>query len=98
MESRRLVVEPSHPALTGHFPGWPVTPGVVLLNMVFAELARLYPGARVSGIRRLKFLRPLLPGEPFHAEFSQEVGTGMRIVCYVGDDRLADMQLDVQGP
>ncbi len=50
----------SHPALPGHFPGYPVVPGVVLLDRVAAALEN-WRGARISVMRQIKFLAPLLP-------------------------------------
>jgi 3-hydroxyacyl-[acyl-carrier-protein] dehydratase len=52
-QSLRLCIAPDHPALAGHFPGFPVVPGVVLLDETLhaidgelsAEHAALPPGA-----------------------------------------------------
>jgi 3-hydroxyacyl-[acyl-carrier-protein] dehydratase len=53
----------AHPALPGHFPGRPVVPGVVLLDRVAAALER-WRGLGIAGLAQVKFLRPLLPGQP----------------------------------
>lgn len=60
METR---VPASHPALPGHFPGQPLVPGVVLLDLVQAALVAVVPGARVTALPLVKFLAPLLPEE-----------------------------------
>lgn len=52
----------SHPALPGHFPGYPVVPGVVLLERVAAAVERVF-GARIAGLPQVKFLRRLRPDE-----------------------------------
>ena len=58
-----FTIEAEHPSLPGHFPGHPVVPGVVILSYVMAAL-RTQPNAlRIVGIRRLKFLRQVLPGQ-----------------------------------
>jgi len=53
-----------HPALPGHFPGYPVVPAVVLLDQVLAIAERWL--ARPLGVKALphaKFLAPLMPGQ-----------------------------------
>jgi 3-hydroxyacyl-[acyl-carrier-protein] dehydratase len=62
-------VPASHPALPGHFPGQPIVPGVVLLAMVHAQARQqLNFGAGPSQWRRIKFLGPVLPEQPFSIE------------------------------
>jgi 3-hydroxymyristoyl/3-hydroxydecanoyl-(acyl carrier protein) dehydratase len=48
-----------HPALPGHFPGHPIVPGVVLLELVEALLAD--HGYRVRECPQVKFLSPVAP-------------------------------------
>jgi 3-hydroxyacyl-[acyl-carrier-protein] dehydratase len=69
------VVPPDHPALTGHFPGRPIVPGVVLIDraILFAEC--LSGCASVCWqITNAKFLSPVGPGETL--AFRLEVGGG----------------------
>jgi 3-hydroxymyristoyl/3-hydroxydecanoyl-(acyl carrier protein) dehydratase len=57
----RFSVEPEHPALKGHFPDNPIVPAVLLLGFVADTLARA--GKQLRGVNRMKFLRPVRPGE-----------------------------------
>jgi 3-hydroxymyristoyl/3-hydroxydecanoyl-(acyl carrier protein) dehydratase len=52
-------IDAGHPSLAGHFPGRPVVPGVVLLDAILALIAP----QRVGGLRQVKFLGPVLPGQ-----------------------------------
>ena len=53
-----------HPALPGHFPKHPIVPGVVLLELVEALLAR--HGYRVRECPQAKFLAPVAPLMPMN--------------------------------
>jgi 3-hydroxyacyl-[acyl-carrier-protein] dehydratase len=59
--SARFTVDPTHPALAGHFPGDPIVPAVVLMRFVAQTLER--GGRTLSAVERMKFLRPVRPGE-----------------------------------
>jgi 3-hydroxymyristoyl/3-hydroxydecanoyl-(acyl carrier protein) dehydratase len=61
-----MKISSSHPAIAGHFPGRPVVPGVVLLEIVLEALAAQAGRAlRVTGLPAVKFLAPLAPEEEF---------------------------------
>ena len=55
-----MKISPDHPALPGHFPGEPIVPGVVILDLVLkkANLPR-------CALPAVKFHAPLRPGEEF---------------------------------
>lgn len=59
-----LCVPMDHPVLSGHFPGRPIVPGVMLLEWVLREAGNRM-GRRASDlrVRECKFLEPLLPAE-----------------------------------
>jgi 3-hydroxymyristoyl/3-hydroxydecanoyl-(acyl carrier protein) dehydratase len=59
-----FTVPASHPSLPGHFPGTPVVPGVVLLDLVLRAASEWQRHeVSVSGLKQAKFLAPLLPEE-----------------------------------
>ncbi len=57
-----MEISADHPALTGHFPGNPIVPGVVLLDEVIHALSA-YIGrpVKVTGFSAVKFVAPLAP-------------------------------------
>ena len=59
-----FIVPASHPALPGHFPGTPVVPGVVVLDLVLKAAESWQQRAlQVGGLKQVKFHSPLLPEE-----------------------------------
>ncbi len=67
----------THAALPGHFPGRPLVPGVLLLEVLAATLETRV-GGHIARINEVKFVRPLRPDEA--AEWHVEVDG--RQVCF----------------
>lgn len=94
MESRH-VVSADHPSLPGHFPGHPIVPGVVILEWIVADLTAR-TGARAVGVKRMKFIRPLAPGEEFSVEWGEPQKGGIRFSVKAGSEMLASGQLALE--
>lgn len=60
MLNKSFMIPSTHPSLEGHFPGHPLTPGVVILDYVVSGLISQLQGVSLGGIPQVKFLRPLL--------------------------------------
>ena len=73
MRPDQFVIEPGHPSIAGHFPGRPIVPGVVILDRTIALLERKLPGRRVVILREVKFLSPVIPGDPVTIEFVEKL-------------------------
>lgn len=62
MNTLSLHIPPEHPAFAGHFPGMPITPGVVLLDLALHAIAveqkMELQNCKISSV---KFLSPVLP-------------------------------------
>jgi 3-hydroxymyristoyl/3-hydroxydecanoyl-(acyl carrier protein) dehydratase len=87
--ARPLRVSPEHPSLPGHFPGRPVVPGVVLLDLVLEAAGELLGQApEVAQLAQAKFLAPLLPGEDARVELAV-TGTALDFRIVRGDALLA---------
>jgi 3-hydroxyacyl-[acyl-carrier-protein] dehydratase len=71
-----VTIPPHHPAFSGHFPGAPLLPGVVLLD----EMLRSAQIASLSGwtIATAKFLQPVRPGETLTLEHEQIASGALR--------------------
>src|SRR4051812_20376242 len=58
-------VPAGHPSLAGHFPGNPVVPGVLLLDLILCALQQS-AGLSLSVLKQAKFVGALFPGELAH--------------------------------
>lgn len=60
-------ISETHPALSGHFPGRALVPGVVILQRVIKAATKA--GYRITGLAQVKFSAPLLPKESAFISF-----------------------------
>ena len=90
-----LCIDAAHPALPGHFPGQPIVPGVVLLDSVAAALSER--DLTVTGVRKLKFLAPVPPGQPVELRLGEPSGDSVRFKLIEPDSQalLAEGNLDL---
>lgn len=64
-----FVIEADDPCLDGHFPGNPLVPGVVVLDLAARALDEMCGApVQIGGITQVKFASPLRPGEPLMIE------------------------------
>jgi 3-hydroxyacyl-[acyl-carrier-protein] dehydratase len=75
----------NHPCYDGHFPGRPILPGVVLLELIAARVGRGAPRA----IPAVKFLRALSPGEAFTLRW-RDLGDRVSFRCEAGAGPVAE--------
>jgi 3-hydroxyacyl-[acyl-carrier-protein] dehydratase len=70
-QSVPLCIAPHHPALAGHFPEFPVVPGVVLLDETLHAIDGAEPAAHALlwHIGTVKFHRAVRPGEQLQLEY-----------------------------
>ena len=83
-----LRVDPSEPVLHGHFPGFPIFPGVCLVEIAHQAALLCRPGARLTAIERVRFLAPVFPGDEVIADLTF---TGARCTARI-DARRPDGQ------
>ena len=93
MESA-LHVATDHPAYSGHFPGHPILPGVVLVAEALAAVAQSSGRAIDSWtLAGVKFLQPVTPGTALTLEHSPTDGGGVRFEVRAGSHVVASGSL-----
>jgi 3-hydroxymyristoyl/3-hydroxydecanoyl-(acyl carrier protein) dehydratase len=63
-----LTIAADHPAFAGHFPGRPIVPGVVLLDLAQHAVAD-ETGLLLEGLAVAKFHRPVSPGQDLALDY-----------------------------
>lgn len=83
-------VPADHPAFAGHFPGTPILPGVVLLDVALQMIAKT-SGIAPHGweISSVKFLSPALPGDELVILHSHSSGVPIRFDIMAGVRKIA---------
>jgi len=83
-------VPPDHPAFAGHFPGTPILPGVVLLDMALQIIAKTSGIALdLCEIGSVKFLSPARPGDELLIQHSISANGTIRFDILAGMRKIA---------
>ena len=91
-EGIHLEIAIDHPAFDGHFPGFPVVPGVTLLDEAMFAIAA-ETGVLHNRISWAKFLRPVRPGQPVMVRHYVEPGGTVRFEITTGTDKVGTGRL-----
>jgi 3-hydroxymyristoyl/3-hydroxydecanoyl-(acyl carrier protein) dehydratase len=85
-----LPIAANHPAYSGHFPGQPVLPAVVLLDAVVHALQCFDREAGAGwDINSAKFPSPVLPGEALTLEHEAQPNGSVRFAIRTADRAVA---------
>jgi len=72
------LVGPDSPWFSGHFPGWPILPGIAMLSMVGEavqyEERKRDAKVRITGVKRVRFRQPIHPDDPISISLSRTEG------------------------
>lgn len=103
MVEKNLHIDSSHPSLTGHFPGNPIVPGVVILGEVLELIGESLNGSpMLAKVPSVKFHSPLRPNESLQLNFDILSNHVVTFSCQVGSRLIASgefiFQMDSQTP
>lgn len=85
--SAALHVGGDHPSLSGHFPGHPIVPAVIILERIADEL-KSWRGMRMGRVVEAKFVAPLLPDQRAELTLSESSASRFRFVVTLDDQVL----------
>jgi 3-hydroxymyristoyl/3-hydroxydecanoyl-(acyl carrier protein) dehydratase len=92
-------VPPDHPAFAGHFPGTPILPGVVLLDVALQIIAKTSGIALdLCEISAVKFLNPASPGDELLIQHSVSVSGTIRFDVAAGMRKIASGSIVPKAP
>lgn len=82
-----LRIATDHAVFAGHFPGRPIVPGVLLLDLAQLEV-QAATGLLPRGLALAKFLSPALPGEALSLDYQVD-GTAVRFDIHCESRKVA---------
>ena len=83
---------PDSPVYQGHFPGYPITPGVCLVEIALELMGEV----RLVAAKNIKFTSPVLPTETTELRFNLGgEGESRTVEILAGDTLCAKMSLTV---
>ena len=88
---------PESPVYQGHFPGYPITPGVCLVEIAL-ELLSEQAGRplRLTAAKNIKFTSPIIPSQGLELRFNLAgEGDGRTVEILSGETPCARMSLSV---
>jgi 3-hydroxymyristoyl/3-hydroxydecanoyl-(acyl carrier protein) dehydratase len=89
-----LAIAREHPAYTGHFPGRPILPAVVILAEVLAAIDAAVPGSAAGlSVANAKFLKAVTPGTPLVLAHAQAPDGSVRFEVRSPADLVASGRL-----
>ncbi|WP_296807038.1 hypothetical protein [Thiocapsa sp.] len=87
MQTRRISIPLEHPVFEGHFPGHPIVPGSMLIDLVLAAWEDS-GGNPMASVPSVKFHRSVAPGDTLVLHFTPTTTgpgagpqTGVRFTC-----------------
>lgn len=78
-----------HPAFDGHFPGTPILPGVLLLDIVIDALTAARITTACREVRSAKFLSPARPGDTLAISHTLAPGGVIHFEIHAGTRKIA---------
>ncbi|MEV4319176.1 hypothetical protein [Actinocrispum sp. NPDC049592] len=73
-------VDPADPVFAGHYPGFPVLPGLFVFDHV-DHAVRAETGAQLVALDRAKFVRPVRPGDDLRIEATLTPADDGQMLC-----------------
>ncbi|MCX2732047.1 hypothetical protein OOZ19_17550 [Saccharopolyspora sp. NFXS83] len=93
-------VDPAEPVFAGHYPGFPLLPGLALLDVVQA-VVRSCPGrefARLDGVERVRFFHEVRPGDELAVEVEFGADGGCAVAIGGEQGRVAQLRCGLRVP
>lgn len=89
----RACITGDEPYLAGHFPGWPVVPGVLLLKLMRETAGLLFPEQELQRVEGVRFLQAVTPGAELVAEAKRTSAGQASATLKAGDAPVARCKL-----